>query len=147
MNDTPAPRHPKTLTWTEVQTYRDEGSKIQVVISKSDHYPFPRYSIRVGTEWPFHQNGQYTVRLFFNPRVHDQAKGQALMGDEFERLEVLLDQAKEWIQIDAAYVANQVLDARIARDEMQANRGKPVTPVTGKTERNRQKGKAKRAEP
>ena len=132
------------VTWKEIHRLTDEDTRIAVIISKSTHFPFPRYSCRVGTYFN-KANGEGiepVMRLFFNPRVYEQSKAKAVLGDEFDRVCVLLQQAQEWIQVDAHYEANRVLDERIAKDEKRANYGKPEYSKTGKTAREREKRKA-----
>lgn len=121
--------------WSEVYRACDQNSGMLVVLSRSDHNP-PRYSFRVGTEFEPRQGQQDPIlRLFVNPVISGQTEERVELDDTFDRLQVLLDQTREWIVEDAANYTSKAY---------------PSTKRVGKTEKDKDRkrtGSGKRAQP
>lgn len=116
----------------------EDAPNIMVTVTATEHHParsLPFYSIRIGRPINTNEN----PLPFFEVPVTGQRMGRADLDATIDRLYVMIEKAREFIQTDAAAKAMEYLDVQRERDEQNANRGKPVTRHTGKTERNRQK--------
>lgn len=122
------PRH--QVTWVPVKTGKaDRG--LTVVLSKSDHRPYPRYGMKIGTTT---DDGR--LLPFVNPFVDGQKlTPDTLTVKTIDDLILMLQDTKAWILEDATYEAASRLDRQIEHDHKSANWGKQETRHTGKTER------------
>ena len=133
------------IVWTEAKVFEigTANGLVLLIVSKSSHYPFPRYSCKIGTELRLVKDGEDTRFLpFFNPRIDGQKMCQPVIDGTLSGLIGLLNEAEEWIHQDAHRIADEVQTDRERRDRTAADRDRPETRVTGKTERKRQAKKA-----
>ncbi len=108
--------------WKIVHGFIGNGD-IAIDISKTDD-PRPRFSIKIG------KRSKEGHMLPFIPMYADGVTLRSIRAT----VDDLLGQTEVWI-------TEQILEARIQFDQEQANRGRPETRHTGKTERNRNKKK------
>jgi hypothetical protein len=124
------------LPWSIVNTIEDEQYAIE--ISRLD-LRLPKYSLKILTKSKTKTGEPQNIP--FIPLIFDFGQfGKINFRGKHpsESLYSLLQQAEEWV-ITTAAVAIQT--AMIEKEEKQAEFGKQVTRQTGKTERNRNKGK------
>jgi hypothetical protein len=107
-------------TWTVVHGFVGDGN-LAVDISKTDDAR-PRFSIKFGKRSP---EGHL---MPFVPMYADGIKVRSVL----PIITDLFAKAEDWI-------GEQIAEARVAWDLAQAERGKPETRHTGKTQRNRDK--------
>lgn len=134
--------------WTRVKFFLHEVTNIRVTVSRLDlGDPMYRFSIGLVLERPaFGEAGKAgeTVETFF-PVITMQKRQDMQLGTfgfEFDYAKIvagLVMEAQEWATADRARTFNEETEARYAKDVWAANRGKPVTKVTGKTARKKER--------
>ena len=122
-------------TWNEVKVFRNEENGIAVIVNRSNRIAgeTPLYSVRLvkttddGRHVPF-------IRIFRDRNYLTHAK----LSNPFANIvSELMNEAEHFIEIDMESYVQEDMDYMREREEHQANYGKPVTRVTGKTERKR----------
>lgn len=148
----------KYKEWTRVKFFLDETTDIRVTISKLDlSDPMYRFSVGLVIERKVQvapssdtSSGAETVETYF-PGITMKKKQDMPLGTfglEFDYAKViggLVAQAQEWVAEDRVRTFNEQTEARYAKDVQSANRGKPVTKVTGKTARKKERLAARAA--
>lgn len=134
--------------WARVKFFRDDATNIRVTISRLDLVdPMYRFSIGLVLERPaFGEAGKAgeMVESFF-PVINMKNRQNMSLGTfgfEFDYAKIvagLMAEAQEWVTADRARTFNELTEARYAKDVYSANRGKPVTKVTGKTARKKER--------
>jgi hypothetical protein len=122
--------------WSILGEVVKAGSKdpcMVVQVMKSDHYPFPRYRVKVGF-----RDSKGFVHGSVDVRVKDQNVLTPSTDSTLEDLKDLLEGARETILTDATYEASTYVEEREKKDLKAAGLGQKVR-VTGKTEKKRQK--------
>lgn len=119
-----------------VKDFTDHASKITVRVNMLPSHPFPQYSLLIGTTMEdgrvlpfvraFRENSLAAVNF-----IHDY---NTIVGH-------LTVQAFELVRTMMEADVKKHIDARYEKDLASANRGKAATRHTGKTEKNRNKGK------
>lgn len=104
-----------------------------VQVLKSDHYPFPRYRVKLGFR---DQKG--FVHGSVDVRVRDQNILAPSTDSVLEDVKDLLEGARETILTDAGHEASSYIEEREKKDLKAAGFGQKAR-VTGKTEKKRQK--------
>lgn len=136
--------------WTRVKFFLDEPTNIRVTVSRLDLTdPMYRFSIGYVLERPaFIAPGSAArpemVETFFPGITMKNRQNMSLgtFGFEFDYAKIvagLMAEAQEWVTSDRARTFNEQTEARYAKDVQSANRGKPVTKVTGKTARKKER--------
>lgn len=112
-----------------------------VQVMKSDHYPFPRYRVRVGF-----RDLKGFVHGSVDVRVLDQNVLTPSTDSTLEDLKDLLEGVRETILTDAGREASSYIEEREKKDLKAAGLSQKAR-VTGKTEKKRQKlaGRAQQA--
>ncbi len=113
------------LEWKEAKRFTSADGEVAVAIETTDGFR-PRYSVRLGRVRP---DGKLAPFLPVKITGDLQPKLVAFLASYSK----LLADAEEWISIELGYRAEGDLDRRIVKETQQANFGKPVTKVTGKT--------------
>lgn len=104
---------------------RNDGLVVQV--SKSDHYPFPRYRVSLG----FKSEDGFVHRNI-SIRVDGQTSLRPVLDATLKSSVSLLQKAEEWIAEDSARESNLYIEEREQKDRKDAGLLKPQV-VTGKT--------------
>lgn len=138
--------------WTRVKFFLDEPTNIRVTISRLDLVdPMYRFSIGLVVERKIQvqpssefSSGAESVETFFPGITMKNRQNMSLgtFGFEFDYAKIvagLMAEAQEWVTADRARTFNELTEARYAKDVQSANRGKPVTKVTGKTARKKER--------
>lgn len=121
-------------TWVIVQEIK-EGTLL-LEIEKSDHWPFPRFRIRLG--FPFEMEGRRRLGAI-QPRIDGYKLAAVTMdGSIFDAI-TLLNQAREWILAEAGKIAAEHNDHITTRDHAPGQVSEHRR--TGKTARDREKRK------
>ena len=126
MNDQAPARAP--MKWSHARDFTDNGYCVRV--QRSDSTPRPRYSLSMGRVPP---DGRFIpfVGIFVQTE-----RGKVTITPIDAVFARLLAEAQSWIE---GLCQEKEDELRIEREEKEANRGKPVTRRTGKTERDRAK--------
>jgi hypothetical protein len=120
-------------TWKDIHTIR--VGDIRVTIRASDHRR-PRYSFDIGFAMYDYQTGEERgITRHHSVRFEDgiKAKMQNSIADQIQQAVLV---AESFI---TELVQKDTIDWRAQHDVEQANRGKPQTRHTGKTERHRER--------
>lgn len=120
--------------WERVKLFTHETTLITAEVSRLP-LPTPAYSMAIGRM----VDGK--LRQHFHVRRERSLVAVNLEADYVTVVGALMVQAQEFIVAEMKKDLETYLETRIERDQKNANRGKPVTKVTGKTERDRTKGK------
>ena len=119
-------------SWELVKVFEDGNLRIR--ITKSDHHPRPRYSMELTRI----NEDDKSVRHFgvYIETSNAQCKLRESIAD---RVCKLWRQAEDWILEASQIREDEIWNEKRTREEVQANRDKPVVRQTGKTERERHK--------
>jgi len=122
----------KPLAWLDVMTFEDGDLVVQV--RKLD-IRAPRFSISIGRV----RNDRF---LPFLP-VFTEGQGKITVVHLFAKVGLLVQKAEEWVLEQVQRYEDEQLSYKQAYEERGVNKDKPKTKHTGKTERDREKKKAK----
>jgi len=146
------------VVWKFAKAFLDEDSGVCVEISKAQsHRSATKYSVRIGRLVWKDKNEKGPVQL---PKEGEEHKITLLpfitaykdfgsiahvrLQKSFaEPLARLSHAAEEWIVTEMAASNEEHLEQRREKEMQQVNRGKPVTKVTGKTARKRERERAR----
>lgn len=118
--------------WTVAKTFEENGVAVRVEVLESFNPSFnPRYSLKVGRV----RDGKFAPFL----PIRLESQGKVTIHRVHEVVAKLLTEAEDWIHNEAQVRENDRMEYRIAKETKQANQGKQVTRVTGKTQKNRDK--------
>lgn len=130
--------------WAEV--IREEGppfaeDEVIVVVRKSNHHK-PRYSLEVNFS---HQNNPTSRKKFHN--IHWEGRGRITVIRIADLVASLVAKAEDFIEEAMQKDEDEFMEWKASKEQAAADRGKPVTRTTGKTqrERDKQRGSAKGA--
>ena len=135
--------------WARVKFFLHEETNIRVTVSRLD-LADPMYRFSVGLVVAREVPGGESFETFF-PGITMQKKQNMSLGTfgfEFDYAKIVSDlmgQAQEWVTEDRARTFNEQTEARYAKDVKSANWGKPVTKVTGKTAKKKERLAARAA--
>jgi hypothetical protein len=110
---------------------------LAVLVRKTNHRDFPDCEFLFGT---ILQNGRFVINI--RPRVRDQRNGTPTFDNTWATMASLMAKAEEWHQGEVAWQVDKYVD----RGQSKTPRNPPPRGIggVGKTERERQKGKAQR---
>ena len=132
----PAPRS----DWAPVKTFDKDNVVVRVekldVLKQGVEKTF--YRVKVG-----HLNHEKSFIPLLPMFTEGHGKGKITIKRVAEVVLELVKSAEDWIHNEAQYAEDTRTHSRIEREQKQADRDKPVTRVTGKTEKKRNKLKAK----
>lgn len=126
------------VMWTRAKEFTREiqrgrhTERLAVVVAKSDQYPFPRYSTKMGALRTNKEN-QLELFPFINPFVTEQVTGESVVDESLLIVAGLMQEAHSWIKEDADEEAARIMEARKSMDEVRAKTPalpelKPTTP-------------------
>jgi hypothetical protein len=122
--------------WIPIKSFRRDVVVVQVTQLQGYR---PRYSIEVGR---INEDGKIRRHfgIFTLYELGSQVKIRESLG---KTIASLVEEAEDWIVRVTQEREEQILEERITSEEKEANRGKPVTRQTGKTQKEREKLKSK----
>lgn len=117
--------------WEHVKSFQDGICLVRVTMIPGFR---PRYSIQIGRA-----NEDGGIIQFFGVFIDTKLSKCALRESIAESLSTLIKQAEAWILEQCQTREDEILEAKIQKEEASANQGKPSVKHTGKTERDRVK--------
>lgn len=144
--NSPESKPREQVDWKRVKVFRDDPTTFAVVVSMLP-LKRPKYSIAMGriiNPGMVDKDGLMTDKLFPHFYINRQrdAISQVVLECDYETIIAkMVMQALQWIEGQMSLDLQYELDEKRLREERDANRGKPVTRTTGKTERERAKHK------
>lgn len=121
-------------SWIDAKTFEDGDYAVRV--QKLD-VRAPRFSISIGRQ----REGKFIPHL----PVMTEGQGKVTVQSLYAKIGLLVQQAEVWIQEQVQRHEDERLAYKLQYEERDANRDRPKTRHTGKTERDRNKTKAKAA--
>lgn len=114
------------IVWTRHKTFTrdiDRGKyteKLAVVVSLSDHHPFPRPSFKMGVLKD--RDGEEELFPFINPFLTNMHLGTPTVDDSLLIVAGLMQDAHEWLKDYAANTSADYVDEKREREERDQKR-------------------------
>jgi hypothetical protein len=129
---------PVSKPWNVVRDFIDPETKLCVRITAQNHFR-PRYSIAIG-RWISPPNGEREDYLGPHiPMMIDIENGSVSLRPFVQIINDLMGQAIEHIHVEAQKREDEILEAKREKELSDANKDKPFTRQTGKTQRTKEK--------
>jgi hypothetical protein len=123
-----------TSPWRSLKVFTSTTMPLAVEVSGMTSRNSRSYSVRVGEVTPT------GVKYHIGVGTHLVDGFKVKVRTVSQELVKLLAQAEEWIAEEEALYLDLDIEGKIARELVQANQGKPVAKVTGKTAKKKARG-------